>query len=122
MKYKIILALGVRCDDLHLISLTNQKPPILLSPTSSSLSSSSLLVVSMSLACSKQCIIAAMNILEGKSQVASEILMRLARFSNPKGNSEERLMSYWVSALKSINVSLWIWVLDLWIYAIRDLV
>ncbi|KAK7853892.1 scarecrow-like protein 8 [Quercus suber] len=51
---------------------------------------------------SEQCIIdAATNISEGKSQVASEILTRLARFSNPKGNSEERLMSYWVSALKS---------------------
>ena len=51
---------------------------------------------------SEQCIInAATNISEGKSQVALEILMRLARFSNPKGNSEERLMSYWVSALKS---------------------
>ena len=35
---------------------------------------------------------------------------------------EEGLMSYWVSASESINVSLWIWVLDLWIYAIRDLV
>ncbi|KAL0006373.1 hypothetical protein SO802_013934 [Lithocarpus litseifolius] len=36
-------------------------------------------------------------------EVASEILMHLAQFSNPKGNSEERLMSYchWVSALKS---------------------
>ena len=51
---------------------------------------------------SEQCIIdAATNISEGKSQVASEILTCLARFSNPKGNSEERLMSYWVSALKS---------------------
>ena len=51
---------------------------------------------------SEQCIIdAATNISEGKSQVALEILKRLARFSNPKGNSEERLMSYWVSALKS---------------------
>lgn len=39
-----------------------------------------------------------MNISEGKRQ---EILTRLARFSNPKGNSGERLMSYWVSDLKS---------------------
>ena len=86
----------------NLISPTSQKPPISLSPTSSSSSSSSSSVASPSSACSKQCIIdAATNISEGKSQVASEILTRLAPFSNPKGNSEERLMNYWVSALKS---------------------
>ncbi|KAK9994551.1 hypothetical protein SO802_024254 [Lithocarpus litseifolius] len=86
----------------NLISPTSQKPPISLSPTSSSSSSSSSSVASPSSACSKQCIIdAATNISEGKSQVASEILARLARLSNPKGNSEERLMRYWVSALKS---------------------
>ncbi|KAM4076326.1 hypothetical protein ACJW30_12G055000 [Castanea mollissima] len=86
----------------NLISPTSQKPPISLSPTSSSSSSSSSSVASPSSTCSKQCIIdAATNISEGKIQVASEILTRLARFSNPKGNSEERLMNYWVSALKS---------------------
>ncbi|KAK7853885.1 scarecrow-like protein 8 [Quercus suber] len=86
----------------NLISPTSQKPPISLSPTSSSSSSSSSSVASPGSTCSKQCIIdAATNISEGKSQVASEILTRLARFSNPKGNSEERLMSYWVYALKS---------------------
>lgn len=86
----------------NLMSPTSQKPPISLSPTSSSSSTSSSSVASPSSACSKQCIIdAATNISEGKSQVVSEILTRLDRFSNPKGNSEERLMSYWVSALKS---------------------
>ena len=86
----------------NLMSPTSQKPPISLSPTSSSSSTSSSSVASPSSACSKQCIIdAATNISEGKSQVASEILTRLDRFSNPKGNSEERLMSCWVSALKS---------------------
>uniref|UniRef100_A0A7N2MQF9 Uncharacterized protein n=1 Tax=Quercus lobata TaxID=97700 RepID=A0A7N2MQF9_QUELO len=88
----------------NLISPTSQKPPISLSPTSSSSSSFLSLIASTSSACSKLCIIdATPNISEGKSQVALEILTRLARFSNPTGNSEERLMSYWVSALKSIN-------------------
>jgi hypothetical protein len=50
---------------------------------------------------------AATNISEGRNDAALEILMRLAQVSsNPKECSEERLMSYMVTMLKSrMNLS-----------------
>ncbi|XP_044504296.1 scarecrow-like protein 8 [Mangifera indica] len=70
------------------------------SPTSSSTSSSSL--ASPVSNCSKQTVTeAALAISEGKNDVAVEILTRLSQVSNSKGNSEQRLMEYMCSALKS---------------------
>ncbi|GLU24300.1 hypothetical protein SLE2022_402460 [Rubroshorea leprosula] len=74
------------------------------SPTSSSTStsSSSSSVVSPATNCSKQTVIeAASAISEGKLDVFNEISTRLAQASNPKGNSEQRLMEYMTLALKS---------------------
>ncbi|KAJ4705973.1 putative Scarecrow-like protein 8 [Melia azedarach] len=74
--------------------------PISPSPTSSSSSSSS--VASPVSSCSKQTVIeAATAFSEGKYDVAAEILTRLSQASNSKGNSEQRLMEYMCSALKS---------------------
>lgn len=75
------------------------------SPTSSSSSSSpssSLSVASPVCICSKQSLMeAATAIYEGRVDVASEILTRLSAAPNPKGNSEQKLMDYMLSALKS---------------------
>lgn len=75
------------------------------SPTSSSSSSSpssSLSVPSPVSICSKQSLMeAATAIYDGKADVASEILVRLSAVPNPKGNSEQKLMDYMLSALKS---------------------
>ncbi|KAJ9139858.1 hypothetical protein P3X46_030553 [Hevea brasiliensis] len=74
------------------------------SPTSSSSSpcSSSTSVTTPVHNCSKQTLLdAASAIYEGKTGVASEILTRVSQFSNPKGNSEQRLMEYMLIALKS---------------------
>ncbi|KAI6696350.1 hypothetical protein NL676_016469 [Syzygium grande] len=75
------------------------------SPTSSSSSSSpssSLSVPSPVSICSKQSLMeAATAIYDGKADVASEILARLSAVPNPKGNSEQKLMGYMLSALKS---------------------
>ncbi|KAF8027761.1 hypothetical protein BT93_E0628 [Corymbia citriodora subsp. variegata] len=75
------------------------------SPTSSSSSSSpssSLSVPSPASICSKQLLMeAATAIYEGRADVASEILTRLSAVPNPKGNSEQKLMEYMLSALKS---------------------
>ncbi|XP_044468367.1 scarecrow-like protein 8 [Mangifera indica] len=70
------------------------------SPTSSSSSSSS--VASPVSSCSRQTVMeAASAISDGKNDVAVEILTRLSQASNLKGNSEQRLMEYMCSALKS---------------------
>lgn len=86
-----------------LISPTQK--PISPSPTSSTSSSNSSnsSVPSPGYTCLKQSLMeAATNISEGRNDAAAEILTRLAQLSpNPKGNSEERLMSYMVTTLKS---------------------
>ncbi|KAK3220599.1 hypothetical protein Dsin_014569 [Dipteronia sinensis] len=75
--------------------------PISPSPTTSSSSSSSS-VASPATSCSRQTVMeAATAISEGKNDVASEILTRLSQASSLKGNSEQRLMEYMSSALKS---------------------
>ncbi|XP_030532990.1 scarecrow-like protein 8 [Rhodamnia argentea] len=75
------------------------------SPTSSSSSSSpssSLSVASPVSICSKRSLMeAATAIYDGRADVASEILTRLSAVPNPKGNSEQKLMDYMLSALKS---------------------
>lgn len=87
----------------NLISPTQK--PISPSPTSSTSSSTSSnsSVPSPGSTCLKQSLMeAATNISEGRNDAAAEILTRLAQFSsNPKGSSEERLMSYMVATLKS---------------------
>ena len=77
--------------------------PISSSPTSSTTSStSSSSVASPASASSKQSLMeAASAISEGKSETATEILMRLSQVSNPNGNSDQRLTDCMVSALKS---------------------
>jgi hypothetical protein len=86
----------------NLISPTQK--PISPSPTSSTSSSTSSnsSVPSPGSTCLKQSLMeAATNISEGRNDAALEILTRLAQVSsNPKG-SEERLMSYMVTTLKS---------------------
>lgn len=87
----------------NLISPTQK--PISPSPTSSTSSStcSNSSVPSPGATCLKQLLMeAATNISESKIEAAAEILTRLPQAScNPKGNCEERLMSYMVSTLKS---------------------
>ncbi|XP_030534162.1 scarecrow-like protein 8 [Rhodamnia argentea] len=52
--------------------------------------------------CWKQSLMeAATAIYDGRADVASEILTRLSAVPNPKGNSEQKLMDYMLSALKS---------------------
>ncbi|TXG70968.1 hypothetical protein EZV62_005903 [Acer yangbiense] len=75
--------------------------PISPSPTTSSSSSSSS-VASPATSCSRQTVMeAASAISEGKIDVSSEILTRLSQATSLKGNSEQRLMEYMSSALKS---------------------
>ncbi|XP_061996028.1 scarecrow-like protein 8 [Rosa rugosa] len=79
---------------------TTQKP-VSPSPTSSSSSSSSV-ASPATLTCSKQSLMeAASAISEGKSEAAAEILTRLAQVTNPRPNSEQRLLEFMASALKS---------------------
>ncbi|KAL5811276.1 hypothetical protein ACOSQ4_027844 [Xanthoceras sorbifolium] len=75
--------------------------PISPSPTTSSSSSSSS-VVSPVTSCSRQTVMeVASAISDGKNDVAAEILTRLSQASSSKGNSEQRMMEYMCSALKS---------------------
>ncbi|PON58174.1 GRAS transcription factor [Parasponia andersonii] len=87
----------------NLISPNQTQKPISPSPTSSSSSSSSSSVASpASSTCSKQSLMeAASAISEGKPEAASEILTRLTLVSNPRPNSEQRVLEFIASALKS---------------------
>ncbi|XWS37868.1 hypothetical protein CRYUN_Cryun19dG0082400 [Craigia yunnanensis] len=88
----------------NLISSCSPINPIAPSPTSSTTSSSSSTstVASPASTCSKQTIMeAASAISEGNTDVANEILTRLAQVANAKGNSEQRLMECMLLALKS---------------------
>lgn len=72
------------------------------SPTTSSSSSSSSSVASPVSVCSRQTIMeTASAISEGKTDVASEILARFPLAPNPTANSEQKLMEFILSALKS---------------------
>lgn len=76
--------------------------PISPSPTSSSSSSSSSSLTTVNTPVSKQAVIeAASAIYESKMDTANEILTRVSQVSNPRGNSEQRLMEYMLLALKS---------------------
>ncbi|XVF50864.1 hypothetical protein PTKIN_Ptkin04bG0137900 [Pterospermum kingtungense] len=87
----------------NLISSSSPNNPAAPSPTSSTTSSSSTSsVASPASTCSKHTIMeAASAIFEGKSDVANEILFRLAQLANANGNSEQRLMECMLLALKS---------------------
>ncbi|XP_004308059.1 PREDICTED: scarecrow-like protein 8-like [Fragaria vesca subsp. vesca] len=75
--------------------------PVSPSPTSSSSSSSSV-ASPATLTCSKQSLMeAASAISEGKSEAAAEILTRLTQVTSPIPNSEQRLLEFMASALKS---------------------
>ncbi|XP_050384869.1 scarecrow-like protein 8 [Argentina anserina] len=79
---------------------TIQKP-ISPSPTSSSSSSSSV-VSPATLTCSKQSLMeAASAIAEGKPEPAAEILTRLTQVTNPRPSSEQKVLDFMASALKS---------------------
>ncbi|XP_019149665.1 PREDICTED: scarecrow-like protein 8 [Ipomoea nil] len=79
----------------------NNKPQISPSPTSSTSSCASSMECP-AITCPKQAISeAATAIAEGKNEVASEILTRLAQVANVKGTAEQRLTAYMTSALRS---------------------
>ncbi|EEF49067.1 scarecrow-like protein 8 [Ricinus communis] len=83
----------------NLITSSSSSIPISPSPTSSSSSTS---VTTPLPNYSKHTLVeAASAIYDGKTEVASEILTRVSQVSNPRGNSEQRLMEYMSMALKS---------------------
>ncbi|KAK9292984.1 hypothetical protein L1049_020966 [Liquidambar formosana] len=91
-------------DTIQNLISPSQKPispsPTSSSPSSSSSSSSS--VASPAPTCHKQSLMeAASAISEGKTEAAAEIINRLTQALNPKGNSEQRLIAYMTTALKS---------------------
>ncbi|WCJ36695.1 SCARECROW-like 8 [Euphorbia peplus] len=90
-------------DTMNNLMTSSNPNPISPSPTcSSSSSSSTTSVTTPAPNCSKQTLIdAASAISEGKTDSASEILARVSQVSNPRGNSEQRLMEYLAMALKS---------------------
>ncbi|XP_015878424.3 scarecrow-like protein 8 [Ziziphus jujuba] len=84
-------------------SQSQSQKPVSPSPTSSSSSSSSVASPASS-TCSKQSLLeAASAISEGKPESAAEILTRLSQVSNPnqKPNSEQKVLEFTASALKS---------------------
>ncbi|XP_024021653.1 scarecrow-like protein 8 isoform X2 [Morus notabilis] len=86
----------------NLISPNQSQKPVSPSPTSSSSSSSSSVASPATTTCSKQSLMeAATAISEGKTDVASEILTRQGQVLNPRPNSEQRVLEFVASALKS---------------------
>ncbi|GLT31212.1 hypothetical protein SLA2020_059640 [Shorea laevis] len=85
-----------------LISSSPQSISPLSTSSTTSTSSFSPAVASPATSCSKQTLMEAVSaISEGKMDVFNEISARLAQVANPKGNSEQRLIQYLTSALKS---------------------
>lgn len=85
----------------NLISPNQSQKPVSPSPTSSSSSSSSV-ASPASTSCSKQSVMeAASAISEGKPEAAAEILTRMTHVSNPRPNSEQKVLDFMASALKS---------------------
>ncbi|KAG5247230.1 scarecrow protein [Salix suchowensis] len=85
-------------ETIHNLITSTCNNPISPSPSSSSSSSSSTVTTPVS----KHTVIeAASAIYEGKTDVYTEILTRVSLVSNPGGNSEQRLMGYMLTALKS---------------------
>ncbi|KAF5743515.1 scarecrow-like protein 8 [Tripterygium wilfordii] len=88
-------------------SLFSSSSPTAISPSPTNSSTSSSCSLSSSAAtrvsnCSKESVIeAATAIYDGKAEAATEILSRLSQFANTKGNSEQRVTNYMLSALKS---------------------
>lgn len=86
----------------NLIGPGPPRKPVSSSPTSSTTSSTSSSSSVVSPENSKQALMeAASAIYEGKHEIASEILIRLGRVSNPNGNSDQRVTDCLVTALKS---------------------
>ncbi|XP_062120352.1 scarecrow-like protein 8 [Humulus lupulus] len=87
----------------NLISPNQTQKPVSPSPTSSSSSSSSSVASPAILTCSKQSIMeAALAISDGKTEAANEMLTRLfTQVSNPRPTSEQRVLEFLSSALKS---------------------
>lgn len=85
----------------NLISPNQSQKPVSPSPTSSSSSSSSVASPASS-TCSKQSLMeAASAISEGRPEAAAEILTRMTHVSNPRPNSEQKVLDFMTTALKS---------------------
>ncbi|KAL1218673.1 Scarecrow-like protein 8 [Cardamine amara subsp. amara] len=80
----------------------NSNPVTSSSPSSSSSSSSPSTASTMTSVCSRQTVMEiATAIAEGKTEIASEILVRVSQTPNLKRNSEEKLVDFMVTALRS---------------------
>lgn len=91
------------CETMQTLMSPSPKPvsPISPSPTTSSSSSSSS-VASPATSCSKKTVMElATAVSEARNDVAAEISNRLSQASSSRGSSEQRLMEYMSSALKS---------------------
>lgn len=91
-------------DWLHGLMTPNPNPVLSSSSPSSSSSSSSPSTASTttSVACSRQTVLEiATAIAEGKTEIASEILARVSQTPSQRRNSEEKLVDFMVTALRS---------------------
>ncbi|KAF8113149.1 hypothetical protein N665_0055s0014 [Sinapis alba] len=90
-------------DWLHGLVTPNPNPVLSSSPSSSSSSSSSPSTASTTTSvCSRQTVLEiAMAIAEGKTEIASEILARVSQTPSQRRNSEEKLVDFMVTALRS---------------------
>lgn len=87
-------------DWIH--SLVTPNPVSSSSPSSSSSSSSPSTASTTTSVSSRQTVMEiATAIAEGKTEIASEILARVSQTANPKRNSEEKLVGFMVTALRS---------------------
>ncbi|CAH8333650.1 unnamed protein product [Eruca vesicaria subsp. sativa] len=89
-------------DWLHGLVTPNPTPILSSSPSSSSSSSSPSTASTTTSACSRQTVMEiATAIAEGKTEIASEILARVSQTPSQRRNSEERLVDFMVTALRS---------------------
>uniref|UniRef100_A0A1J3DRS0 Scarecrow-like protein 8 n=1 Tax=Noccaea caerulescens TaxID=107243 RepID=A0A1J3DRS0_NOCCA len=80
----------------------NPNPGSSSSPSSSSSSSSPSTASTMTPVCSRQTVMEIVTaIAEGKTEIATEILARVSQTPNPRRNSEEKLVDFMVTALRS---------------------
>ena len=89
-------------DWLHGLVTPNPNPVLSSSPTSSSSSSSPSTASTTTSLCSRQTVLEiATAIAEGKTEIASEILARVSQTPSQRRNSEEKLVDFMVTALRS---------------------
>ncbi|KAG2275497.1 hypothetical protein Bca52824_058052 [Brassica carinata] len=89
-------------DWLHGLVTPNPNPVLSSSPTSSSSSSSPSTASTTTSVCSRQTVLEiATAIAEGKTEIASEILARVSQTPSQRRNSEEKLVDFMVTALRS---------------------